>query len=63
MCNCGGASSPNVSGTSTSLSSFSASGGGNGYIVYRPDGSTKNVSTESEARMAVAASGGTYRKA
>lgn len=61
MCNCGGAST-NTSGTSTSMSSFSASSGG-GYVVYRPDGSQKTVSSESEARMAVAASGGTYRKA
>jgi len=61
MCNCGSNSSANTSGTSTSMSSFSASSGG--YIVYRPDGSTKTVSTEADARMAVAASGGTYRKA
>lgn len=61
MCGCNGASA-STSGTSSSMSSFSASAG-SGYIVYRPDGSTKTVSSEAEARMAVSASGGSYRKA
>lgn len=60
MCGCN-STSASTSGTASSMSSFSASAN-SGYIVYRADGSTKEVSTEAEARMAVSASGGSYRK-
>lgn len=60
-CNCGGTSSANASSAS-SMSSFTASTNA-GYIVYRPDGSTVTVDSETAARMEVSKSGGSYRKA
>lgn len=61
-CNCGGTSSANASGASSSMSSFTASTN-SGYIVYRADGSMITVDSETAARIEVSKSGGSYRKA
>lgn len=62
MCtSCGGAKATNVAGTASSVSSFGA-GASSGYVVYLADGSTKEVATETEARILASKSGGSFKR-